>query len=147
EDESRTEDYVQGIPRSPGVVRGEVGFETTPLEEFERRPIVLAVNEAHPGLPDRLRLARAALAKYGEPMSHLASACRAWRKPCVVGLNQLEIDSDGRCLRLHDRVIPEFAEIILSGDTGRLYLSNEMQTGYRVKKEHSERVRRVAGIV
>jgi phosphoenolpyruvate synthase/pyruvate phosphate dikinase len=96
---------------------------------------------------DRVRLAWAALGTTGGKASHLAVICRGWGKPCVVGLDQLKIDADRRCLRYKDRVIPEFMEVILSGNSGRLYLTDKVQSAYRVKRQHGELVRRLADIV
>jgi phosphoenolpyruvate synthase/pyruvate phosphate dikinase len=95
---------------------------------------LLAVNEYRPQDREVLHWSRGAIAATGGKASHLSLACRAWGKPCIVGLDAISINDQRRELKFADQTYPEFMAIMIDGTTGTLFLTTDIRSK---RVEHS----------
>lgn len=146
EDEYSKDEFIQGIAGgSSRVVRGQVVFSTSDLEKFADRSTIFTCVETSPEECAYISFARAAMASTGGKSSHLATVCRGWGKPCVVGLGEMIVDERAKRMTIRGVNYPELHEFIISGTTGRLYLTDKTGS-YKVRPEQSRIVERLAEI-
>jgi phosphoenolpyruvate synthase/pyruvate phosphate dikinase len=124
EDEYTKDDYIQGVAAQPGLLRGQIVFNTCDLDEFNGRSAIFTCQETSPEDVAHLDLSRGAMASTGGKASHLAVMCRGWGKPCVVGLDEMKVNLRDNCIIIRGIRYPVFHDFILSGTTGRLYLKD-----------------------
>jgi pyruvate,orthophosphate dikinase len=57
----------------------------------------------------------------GGMTSHAAVVCRGMGKPCICGLEELEILEDDKCFKIKGQIFKQGQQISLNGSTGEVY--------------------------
>ena len=116
--------FARGLPASPGAAAGHVCFD--PDETVSRaatgEPIILVRRETSPDDFPGMVAARAVVTARGGMTSHAAVVARGMGKCCVVGAQELNIDSDNGECRVGDQIIRSGDWITVDGSQGRLFL-------------------------
>ena len=90
---------------------------------------------------------RAAMATTGGKASHLAVVCRGWGKPCVVGVDAISIDEKKKELIFQGKRHSEFTEVVISGNSGRLFFVGDVRSGYKSNRGYKDFVQELAAVV
>ena len=80
-------DVYSGIPASPGVVRGEKMYLSSPKEPINVNKILLAMMTDPDWLPHLMK-AKGVVTAYGGFLCHTAIVCRELEIPCVTGVGK-----------------------------------------------------------
>jgi len=113
-----------GIPASPGAAIGRAIFD---VDEAERRGrlgenVILVREETRPEDAHGFFQAKGILTSRGGKTSHAAVVARAMGKACVVGCEELFIDTKKKLATFGSERIVEGAFITIDGSTGNVYL-------------------------
>ena len=114
----------KGLPAGPGGAHGTVVFTA---DEAARRgkelkeKVILVRNETSPEDVHGMHAAQAILTAKGGMTSHAALVARGWGKCCIVGASGIEIDVEGKVMRVGDHVVKEGEWITLNGTAGKVY--------------------------
>ncbi len=121
--ESATTPLAKGLPAGPGGAVGRIVFTADDAEAWAKRGerVVLVRAETSPEDVHGMHAAEAILTSKGGMTSHAALVARGWGKCCIVGCGELEIDSQGKTLRVRDVVLREGDWITLNGTKGVVY--------------------------
>ena len=113
----------QGINAVPGAAVGRAVFAADTAEEWAHRGerVILVRRETSPEDVGGMFVAQGILTATGGKTSHAAVVARGWGKCCVVGCEELDIDSSARQMRVNGRVVREGDWITLDGNEGAVY--------------------------
>jgi len=114
----------KGLPASPGAAVGKAVFTSEVAEEWKERgeKVVLVRLETSPEDIGGMHAAEGILTARGGMTSHAAVVARGMGKPCVAGVDTLEVDARKKQARVGDTVINEGDWITITGNLGHLYL-------------------------
>ena len=114
---------VQGIDAVPGAACGRVCFSAEKAEELAERneKVILVRKETSPEDVGGMHAAQGILTATGGKTSHAAVVARGWRKCCIVGCEQLEIDYQKKMFTANGITIKEGEYITLDGTSGSVY--------------------------
>lgn len=122
-DSGGKEALAQGLPASPGAAVGRVVFSSRDAVEQVRQGqrVILVRNETTPDDILGMEVAEGILTARGGMTSHAAVVARGMGKCCVVGCEELEIQTGLRELRVGGKVLLEGDFLSLSGNDGCVY--------------------------
>ncbi|MDR9391026.1 MAG: pyruvate, phosphate dikinase [Trueperaceae bacterium] len=112
-----------GLNVSPGAAVGDVAFDADTAERWakEGRAVVMVRPETKPDDVHGMLAAQGILTSRGGRTSHAALVARQFGKPAVVGVADLEIDLEGRTLRVGEHALEEGDPISLDGTLGEVF--------------------------
>jgi phosphoenolpyruvate synthase/pyruvate phosphate dikinase len=117
-------DLAKGLNVSPGAAVGIIAFDADLAEKWsqEGHKVIMVRPETKPDDVHGMLAAQGILTSRGGRTSHAALVARQFGKPAVVGVNELEIDLDGRTMTLNEElVIKEGEWLSLDGTQGFVY--------------------------
>ena len=114
----------QGLPASPGAAVGKVVFDAETAEARAKagEKVILVRAETSPEDILGMNVSEGILTARGGMTSHAAVVARGMGRCCVVGCNNLEIDSDRRVMHVGDTTVCEGDALTLDGSTGEVIL-------------------------
>ena len=113
-----------GLPASPGAAVGNVVFTAEQAEARAKagEKVILVRAETSPEDILGMHASQGILTRTGGMTSHAAVVARGMGKCCVVGCDDLDIDPDGRFMRIGDTVLKDGEPITLDGSRGDIIL-------------------------
>jgi pyruvate,orthophosphate dikinase len=115
----------KGLNVSPGAAVGVVSFDADTTErwvEEGRNPVIMVRPETKPDDVHGMLAAEGVLTAHGGRTSHAALVARQFGKPAVVGVTSLEIDLDGREMKIGGESVKEGEWISIDGTNGNIHL-------------------------
>ena len=119
-----TKPIAKGLPAGPGGARGRVVFSSAEAVDWASKgeQVILVREETSPEDVDGMHKAQAILTSKGGMTSHAALVARGWGKCCIVGCNEIEINSEAKTLKASDgTIIKEGDWLSLDGTKGLVY--------------------------
>ncbi|KAI7845814.1 hypothetical protein COHA_000725 [Chlorella ohadii] len=112
----------KGLPASPGAAVGRIVFTADEAEKWhaEGEKVILLRVETSPEDVGGMHAAEGILTARGGMTSHAAVVARGWGKPCVCGLDVLEVDYTAKTATLKGSVLREGDWLSLNGSTGEV---------------------------
>ncbi len=112
-----------GINAVPGAAVGRAVFSAHEAEEWAHggEKVILVRRETSPEDVGGMFVAQGILTATGGKSSHAAVVARGWGKCCIVGCEQLDIDYDGKLMRVNGRKVRQGDWITLDGSDGGVY--------------------------
>jgi pyruvate,orthophosphate dikinase len=112
----------QGLNASPGAACGKIVLDADTAEERGKagESVILVRWETTPDDIHGLIQAKGVLTAHGGMTSHAAVVARGMGKPCVAGCDGLDIDTEGKTLRIGGHELRECDVITIDGGTGRV---------------------------
>ena len=122
--EKKKEAIAQGLPASPGAATGVVVFSPDQAEAWvgKGHSVILVRMETSPEDIHGMHVASGILTARGGMTSHAAVVARGMGKCCIVGCNELHIDTKNARMTIHETDIQEGDTLTLDGSSGRVYL-------------------------
>jgi pyruvate, orthophosphate dikinase len=114
-----------GVPASPGAAVGRVVFDSkrAAVRAVGGDPVILVRRETNPDDLGGMIAARGVLTSRGGKTSHAAVVARGMGKPCVVGAEQLAVDTEARQFTTSDGLVVREGDMVsIDGTTGTVYL-------------------------
>ncbi|MEJ5328623.1 MAG: pyruvate, phosphate dikinase [Desulfobaccales bacterium] len=120
----KQEPLAVGIPASPGAATGKVIFDADRAEALghQGEKVILTRVETKPEDIHGFFAAQGILTSRGGKTSHAAVVARGMGKPCVSGVEGLDINYELREARVGNVVIREGDIVTIDGTAGKLYL-------------------------
>jgi pyruvate,orthophosphate dikinase len=112
-----------GLNVSPGAAVGQIALDADTAERWakEGKEVIMVRPETKPDDVHGMLAARGILTSRGGRTSHAALVARQFGKPAVVGVATLEIDLDGRAIRVANRALKEGDWVSIDGTLGAVY--------------------------
>ncbi len=113
-----------GLNVSPGAAVGIVAFDADLAESWatvDKKPVIMVRPETKPDDIHGMLAAEGILTSRGGRTSHAALVARQFGKPAVVGVAELQIDLNNRCMSIHNEVIKEGDWISIDGTSGMIF--------------------------
>ena len=113
-----------GLPAGPGGAKGIIVFDSEKAISYAEKnvPVILVREETSPEDVDGMHASKAILTTKGGMTSHAALVARGWGKCCIVGCNDIEINTLSNTMYAKNGlVLHEGDWITLNGTTGRVY--------------------------
>jgi pyruvate,orthophosphate dikinase len=112
----------QGLNASPGAASGKIVLDADSAEERGKagEAVILVRWETTPDDIHGLIQAQGVLTAHGGMTSHAAVVARGMGKPCVAGVEGLEIDTGKKTVRLGGHELHEGDVLTIDGGTGRV---------------------------
>lgn len=113
----------KGLPASRGICTGKIVLRGADFEKMvkENESFVFVTTEVSPEDTEKMLTSRGVLTTCGGRTSHAAVICRGWRKPCIVGFCQMEINYINRTVFMAGITLKEGDWITIDGATGLVY--------------------------
>ncbi|HEY1564660.1 MAG TPA: pyruvate, phosphate dikinase [Gaiellaceae bacterium] len=120
--DAKFEVAAQGLNASPGAACGKIVLDADSAEERGKagESVILVRWETTPDDIHGLIQAKGVLTAHGGMTSHAAVVARGMGKPCVAGVEGLEIDSGAKTVRIGTHQLSEGDVITIDGGTGRV---------------------------
>ena len=114
----------KGLNASPGAATGAIVLDPDTAVERAKAgtKVVLVRTETNPDDVHGIIAAEGVLTARGGATSHAAVVARGMGKPCVAGLEALQIDLRAKTIRLNGTVLKEGDPITIDGTTGNVIL-------------------------
>jgi len=150
---AKREVFAKGLPASPGAACGKVVFTAERAVEMvseHGEKVILVRKETSPEDINGMFIAEGILTERGGMTSHAAVVARGMGRCCIVGCNQISVNSKAKKMIVGDMVINEGDVITMDGSTGEIMMGElEMQmpelTGnFRRIMEWADEVRRMS---
>eukprot|EP00195_Chlamydomonas_chlamydogama_P010279 CAMPEP_0202891472 /NCGR_PEP_ID=MMETSP1392-20130828/1515_1 /ASSEMBLY_ACC=CAM_ASM_000868 /TAXON_ID=225041 /ORGANISM="Chlamydomonas chlamydogama, Strain SAG 11-48b" /LENGTH=863 /DNA_ID=CAMNT_0049575227 /DNA_START=362 /DNA_END=2953 /DNA_ORIENTATION=- len=111
-----------GLPASPGAAVGQAVFSAEQAEAWKGAGIkvVLVRKETSPEDVKGMYSSEGVLCQLGGMTSHAAVVARGWGKPCITGVQDLQVDEHNKVARINGAEIREGDFISLNGSTGEI---------------------------
>jgi len=111
-----------GLNASPGAGVGEVVLDADTAERRGKAgtPVILVRWETTPDDIHGVIVAQGVITAHGGMTSHAAVVARGMGKPCVAGVDGLQIDREARTIAIGGRVLREGDTITMDGSTGEV---------------------------
>ncbi|MEC7831361.1 MAG: PEP/pyruvate-binding domain-containing protein [Pseudomonadota bacterium] len=112
----------KGLPASPGVTSGQVGFNIDAIKFIKDKgqKAVLVLVETNTNDIKAMHLSDAILTSRGGLTSHAAVVARGLGKPCITGAREVEINPESKTISIGNKKITEFDTITLNGNSGEV---------------------------
>ena len=112
----------QGLNASPGAASGKIVLDADSAEDSGKagEGVILVRWETTPDDIHGLIQAQGVLTAHGGMTSHAAVVARGMGKPCVAGVEGLEIDTGAKTIRLGGQELHEGDVLTIDGGTGRV---------------------------
>jgi pyruvate, orthophosphate dikinase len=112
----------QGLNASPGAASGKIVLDADSAEDSGKagEAVILVRWETTPDDIHGLIQAQGVLTAHGGMTSHAAVVARGMGKPCVAGVEGLEIDAGAKTIRLGGQELHEGDVLTIDGGTGRV---------------------------
>ena len=114
----------KGLPAGPGGAKGIIVFDSEKAIKWSEKnmPVILVREETSPEDVDGMHASKAILTSKGGMTSHAALVARGWGKCCIVGCNDIEINSATGTFRdRNGKILHEGDWISLNGTSGMVY--------------------------
>jgi len=136
--ELATRKVTSGINAVPGAAVGKAVFTAEEAEEMVRggEKVILVRRETSPEDVGGMFVAQGILTATGGKTSHAAVVARGWGKCCIVGCENLEIDSEEKIARSGEKTIRQGDWITLDGNDGVVYLGQVKLIVPELSKEY-----------
>jgi pyruvate,orthophosphate dikinase len=124
EAEHASHPIAKGLPAGPGGAKGQIVFDSEKAVSWAEKniPVILVRDETSPEDVDGMHASKAILTSKGGMTSHAALVARGWGKCCIVGCNDIEINSAlGTLKSKNGKILREGDWISLNGTTGLVY--------------------------
>ena len=124
EAEAKSQPIAKGLPAGPGGAKGRIVFDSEKAVSWAEKnePVILVRDETSPEDVEGMHASKAILTSKGGMTSHAALVARGWGKCCIVGCNDIEINSEHGILRSKSgKTLHEGDWISLNGTTGLVY--------------------------
>lgn len=117
----------KGLPASPGAAVGKVVFTADEAEKWDKEgeKVILVRLETSPEDVGGMHAAQGILTARGGMTSHAAVVARGWGKPCVCGLDKLQVDYASKTATLAGATLKEGDWLSLNGSTGEVLLGRQ----------------------
>jgi pyruvate, orthophosphate dikinase len=114
----------QGLNASPGAASGKIVLDADSAEERGKagEAVILVRWETTPDDIHGLIQAQGVLTAHGGMTSHAAVVARGMGKPCVAGVENLEIDTGAKTVRIGGQELLEGDVLTIDGGTGRVII-------------------------
>jgi pyruvate, orthophosphate dikinase len=114
------EPLARGVPASPGAAKGEIVFtaEEAVAAAERGRDVVLVRPFTEADDVAGFHAAKGILTSEGGKASHAALVARGMGRPCVAGASELQIDLDGRTVRVNGTELHAGDVIAIDGSSG-----------------------------
>jgi pyruvate,orthophosphate dikinase len=111
-----------GLNASPGAGVGEIVLDADTAERRGKAgtPVILVRWETTPDDIHGVIVAQGVITAHGGMTSHAAVVARGMGKPCVAGVDGLQIDVEARTIEIGGRVLREGDTITMDGSTGEV---------------------------
>ncbi len=122
--EASSQAIAKGLPAGPGGAKGRIVFDSEKAVSWAEKkiPVILVRDETSPEDVDGMHASKAILTSKGGMTSHAALVARGWGKCCIVGCNDIEINSEHGTLKAKNgKTLHEGDWISLNGTTGLVY--------------------------
>ena len=119
-----TKPIAKGLPAGPGGAIGRAVFSSHDAVEWASRgeKVILVREDTSPEDVDGMHKSQAILTTKGGMTSHAALVARGWGKCCIVGCNDIQINSETKSIRANDgTLIKEGDWLSLDGTKGLVY--------------------------
>jgi len=115
-----------GIAASPGVATGHLVFTSEDAIQFaaEEKNVILMRHDTSPNDVHGMYAANGVITARGGMTSHAAVSARGMGRPCVTGVNGLEIDFANQKCRLQSHEFHKNDLISVDGSTGHIYAND-----------------------
>jgi pyruvate,orthophosphate dikinase len=111
-----------GLPASPGAVTGIAVFSSHDAEIFSiHHKVILVRKDTSPEDIKGMHSASAILTSNGGMTSHAAVITRGMGKPCICGVQKMQVDEVAKMLKIGNHTIYHGEEITLDGSTGKVF--------------------------
>ena len=112
----------KGLNAAPGAATGAIVLDpdSAVAQAKQGKHVVLVRMETNPDDVHGIIAAEGVLTAKGGATSHAAVVARGMGKPCVAGLESLQIDRRAKTVRLDGQVLKEGDEITIDGTTGNV---------------------------
>ncbi len=124
EAEKAARPIAKGLPAGPGGAIGRIVFDSIQAVAWAEKkiPVILVRDETSPEDVDGMHAAKAILTSKGGMTSHAALVARGWGKCCIVGCNEIEINTDAGSLKTKNGLLLKEGDwISLNGTSGHVY--------------------------
>jgi len=113
-----------GLNVSPGAACGIVAFNANLAETWskEGKSVIMVRPETKPDDVHGMLASKGILTSRGGRTSHAALVARQFGKPAVVGVSELEIDTDKQEMMVNNEIVMEGDWISLDGNTGEVFI-------------------------
>ena len=113
----------KGLNASPGAATGIAIFDSArAMERGEAGDAVILVRpETSPDDVGGMLLSKGVLTQHGGATSHAAVVARGNNLPCVVGCEEISVDTEACLFTLGDRVVKEGDTLSVDGTTGEVF--------------------------
>ena len=110
----------KGVGASPGAAKGEIVFTARDAvaAAADGREVILVRPKTRPDDYAGMAAAEGILTREGGHGSHAALVARGKGWPCVIGVADLQIDLERKCMRVGETVLDEGSPIAIDGTTG-----------------------------
>lgn len=125
--QATTKPIAKGLPAGPGGAKGRVVFSSNDAVEWASKgeKVILVREETSPEDVDGMHKSQAILTTKGGMTSHAALVARGWGKCCIVGCNDIQINSETKSFKANDGTfIKEGDWLTLDGTKGLVYLGS-----------------------
>jgi len=112
----------KGLGASPGAAAGKIVFSPERAQELaeKKEKVILVRMETSPEDIHGMSVSQGILTAKGGMTSHAAVVARAMGKPCVSGVNTLDVNAKRKKCTLGNLQLKELDSITLDGTTGRV---------------------------
>lgn len=113
-----------GIPASPGVASGKVVFTSDKAVELSKNGdnVILVRNETSANDIHGMKASRGIITVRGGMTSHAAVVARGMGKPCVVGIENIQINEKEKTIIIDNQKIDHLDEITIDGQNGEIFI-------------------------
>ncbi|MDX2050085.1 MAG: pyruvate, phosphate dikinase [Rickettsiaceae bacterium] len=113
----------KGLAASPGSAVGRIVFSSESVDLYAKSSnVILVRNDTCPEDIKGMSLSKAIITSRGGITSHAAVVARGMGKPCICGIQDLQIDLENKKLIIGSITLNELDEITIDGTNGDIYL-------------------------
>lgn len=123
EEEKKANKLGKGLPAGPGGASGKVVFTSEDAVAWgkEGKQVILVREETNPEDVEGMRASQAILTARGGMTSHAALVARGWGMCCIVGCADIDVDVQGKVMKIGGQTVREGDWVTLNGTTGNFY--------------------------
>ncbi|MCE2991746.1 MAG: pyruvate, phosphate dikinase [Candidatus Jidaibacter sp.] len=110
----------KGLPASPGAATGVICFNSSEVIKYKGQKMILVRSETSPEDIGGMHLSQGIITGRGGMTSHAAVVARGMGKPCVVGVDEFEIDESAGTIKVGKLILNAGDKISINGATGEV---------------------------